>query len=52
MNPTTAVLSAQNSQSMRATLRAGLACGVLDIMAALVVYGRFFHPVCRARRVR
>src|SRR5258708_14415576 len=39
MNPPATALSAQNLNTLLAILWGGLLCGVLDITAALVVYG-------------
>src|SRR5258707_15594271 len=39
MNSPTTTLSAPNPNTLRAILWGGLLCGVLDITAALVVYG-------------
>jgi uncharacterized membrane protein YagU involved in acid resistance len=47
MNPATAVISVHKSEPLLAILWGGLACGVLDITAALVVYGRFGLPPLR-----
>jgi hypothetical protein len=44
MNPATAVIPVQNTQPLAAILWGGLACGTLDITAALVVYIRFGRP--------
>ncbi len=41
MNAATEVSVQKNPNAMRAVLWAGFACGVLDITAALVVYGYF-----------
>src|SRR5712691_184764 len=41
MNRATATFSVQKPNALRAILWGGLACGVLDITAALVVYGYF-----------
>jgi hypothetical protein len=41
MNPATAAGSSQGPNPLFAILCAGLACGVLDITAALVVYGHY-----------
>ncbi len=41
MTPTIATLSPQKSSALLAILWGGLTCGVLDITAALVVYGSF-----------
>lgn len=41
MNPAAATFSVQKPDALRAILWGGFACGVLDITAALVVYGYF-----------
>ena len=41
MNPPGATIPLQESNSLHAVVWGGLACGVLDITAALVVYGYF-----------
>src|SRR5713101_7124110 len=41
MNPAAATFSVQKPNALRAILWGGFACGVLDITAALVVYGFF-----------
>jgi len=41
MNPAAATFSVQKPDALRAILWGGFACGVLDITAALVVYGFF-----------
>ena len=41
MNSTTKLSTTQKSAALPAILTAGLVCGVLDITAALVVYGQF-----------
>jgi uncharacterized membrane protein YagU involved in acid resistance len=45
MNPATFVM--QNPNVLLAIVSAGLACGTLDIIAALVVYGQFGRPPMR-----
>src|SRR5713226_9526011 len=47
MNPATAAGSLQGPNPLFAILCAGLACGVLDITAALVVYGHYGRPPMR-----
>ena len=47
MNPATATGSLQGPNPLFAILCAGLACGVLDITAALVVYGHYGRPPMR-----
>jgi hypothetical protein len=47
MSPATALSSAQNPNALLAIVCAGLACGTLDIIAALVVYGQFGRPPMR-----
>jgi len=47
MNPESAVLTARGTKALLAILRAGLTCGVMDITAALVVYGFFGVPPVR-----
>jgi hypothetical protein len=47
VNQATAISSAQNPNALLAILWGGLGCGVLDITAALVVYGRFGLPPIR-----
>jgi uncharacterized membrane protein YagU involved in acid resistance len=47
MNPATAAGSLQGQNPLFAILCAGLACGVLDITAALVVYGHYGRPPMR-----
>jgi uncharacterized membrane protein YagU involved in acid resistance len=47
MNPATATGSLQGPNPLFAILCAGLACGVLDITAALIVYGHYGRPPMR-----
>lgn len=47
MNPAAAAISVQRSQPALAILWSGLVCGILDITAAFVVYGRFGLPPLR-----
>src|SRR5260370_16595462 len=47
MNPATAAGSLQGPNPLFAILCAGLTCGVLDITAALVVYGHYGRPPMR-----
>ncbi len=47
MNPTAAISTMQNPQPLLGILWGGLVSGVLDITAALVVYGRFGLPPIR-----
>jgi hypothetical protein len=47
MNPATAAGSLQGPNPIFTILCAGLACGVLDISAALVVYGHYGRPPMR-----
>ena len=47
MNPATAAVSLHKPKPSQAILLGGLVCGVLDITAALVVYGRFGLPPVR-----
>jgi hypothetical protein len=47
MTPVAAVISTQNPQAWRGILWGGLVCGIMDITAALVVYGRFGLPPIR-----
>jgi hypothetical protein len=47
MNPATAAGSLQGPNPIFTILCAGLACGVLDISAALVVYGHYGQPPMR-----
>src|SRR5260370_3726866 len=47
MNPATAAGSLQGPNPLFAILCAGFACGVLDITAALLVYGHYGRPPMR-----
>jgi hypothetical protein len=47
MNSLAAVISTQNPNVLLAIVSAGLACGTLDIIAALVVYVHFGRPPIR-----
>jgi hypothetical protein len=47
MTPSAAAASIQDSRPLLAILWAGLACGTLDISAALVVYGQYGRPPMR-----
>ena len=47
MNPTSSLSSLQNPNPLLAILWAGLTCGIMDIIAALVVYGSFGRPPMR-----
>jgi len=47
MNPTPELSPLQNSNPLLVILWAGLTCGTLDIIAALLVYGHFGRPPMR-----